>query len=106
MSTIKTLVLIGLCLLLAGCAPAIGLKGVAVFLVAIGAAIGAGWCMMHDRDEIRVCEKARVLDEVVTVHVEKYHRASPSNNIVDLAPSHRGNGAAAPDAKIQLNQRG
>lgn len=105
MSTMRVVAIIGACLLLAGCAPVVGLKSVAAFLVAIAAAVGAGWGMMHDKDEIRVCEKARALDEAVSVHVKKYHRTPSGDTVVSLGSANKGNGVAEPDTAARQSQR-
>ena len=105
MSTLRIIALVGICLLLAGCAPAAGVKGFAALMVSLIAAVGAGWGMLYDNDEKRVCRKAQELDDAVTVHVEKYHRPLSGDTVVSLGSAKKGNGAAEPDSVSRLNQR-
>ena len=105
MSTLRIIALAGLCFLLAGCAPVVGIKGIAALVFSLMAAVGAGWGMMYDKYENRVCQKAQALDDAVTVHVEKYHRPSSGDTVANLGSANRGNGAAEPDTVSHLNQR-
>ena len=101
----KILILVSVCLLLGGCAPAVGIKGITALVISLIAAAGAGWGMMCDKYENRVCRKARALDDAVTVHVEKYHRPSSGDTVVSLGSANRGNGTAEPDMVSRLSQR-
>ena len=74
MSTfLRVLALTGLCVLLAGCAPATGVKSV-IAIIAMLVSVGAAWWgITHNRDEERVAKKCLELDRKVTEHVHKYH---------------------------------
>ena len=74
MSTIvKIVALLGLCALLAGCAPATGVKSVIAILAMVISVGAAAWGLTHNRDERRVVEKCNQLDRKVDEHVRKYH---------------------------------
>jgi hypothetical protein len=106
MSTLsKILILVGVCLLLGGCAPAVGFKGFVALVASLMAAAGAGWGMMYTKDENRVCQKAQELDNAVSVHVEKYHRPSSGDTVVNLGSAKKGNGVAEPVSVSRLSQR-
>ena len=104
MSTLRITALAVLCLLLVGCAPVVGVKGIAALVLSLMAAAGAGWGMMCDQSETRVCQTAQALDDAVTVHVEKYHRPSSGDTVASLGSANRGNGVAEPDTVSHLNQ--
>ena len=101
----KILILAGLCLLLGGCAPVAGIKGIAALVVSLMAAAGAWWGMVNTKEENRVCRKAQELDNAVSVHVEKYHRPSSGDTIVSLGSATKGNGVAELDSVSRLSQR-
>jgi hypothetical protein len=106
MSTIsKILILAGVCLLLGGCAPVAGVKGIVALVASLMAAAGAGWGMMYTKEENRVCRKAQELDNAVSVHEEKYHRPSSGDTIVNLGSAKKGNGVAEIDSVSHLSQR-
>lgn len=101
----KILALVGICLLLGGCAPVVGFKGFVALAISLMAAAGAGWGMMYTKDENRVCRKAQELDNAVSVHVEKYHRPLSGDTVVNLESAKKGNGAADPNSVSRLSQR-
>lgn len=112
MSTMKIVALIGVCLLLGGCAPITGVKSVAALVFSLVAAAGAWFGFLHNNHEHAVCEKARALDEAITNHEAKYRPMESA--VVELSPSHKGNGIArtqmrngiaAPDMVTRLNER-
>lgn len=113
MSTAKIVALVGVCLLLGGCVPVTGVKSVAALVIAVVAAIGAGFGLLQNKHEHAVCEKARALDDAITDHEAKYHRPSGAT-IVELSPTPKGNGIArthmrngiaTPDTVSRLNER-
>lgn len=101
----KILIIVGVCLLLGGCAPVVGFKGIAALIASLMAAAGAGWGMIHTKDENRVCRKAQELDNAVSVHEEKYHRPSFGDTVVNLGSAKKGNGVAELDSVSRLSQR-
>jgi hypothetical protein len=105
MSTARILTIVGICFLIAGCAPVAGIKGLAALFISIMAVAGAGWGIMHDKDENRVCLKAQELDKEVTAHEKKYHQTPPEGTVVALKPISKSNGAAAPNTESSLSQR-
>lgn len=105
MSTARILALVGVCVLLAGCAPISSIQSIIALGVALLAVAGAAWGITTDRDENRVCLKAQELDKEVTAHEEKYHRSLSSNTVVTLKPANKSNGAAEPDTESSLSQR-
>ncbi len=74
MSTMKIVALIGVCLLLGGCVPVTGVKGVAALIFSLAAAAGAWFGMLCDKHASVVCKKAKALDKAVTIHEEKYQK--------------------------------
>lgn len=74
MSTpLKAAALIGLCLLLAGCAPATGVKSI-IAIVAMLVSVVAAWVgLSWNKDEDRVVRKGLELERKVADHVRKYH---------------------------------
>lgn len=105
MSTTRILALMGFCLLLTGCIPISGFNSIAALVFAVVAAVGAVWGVSRDKDETRVCQKAQLLDEVVTAHEEKYHRPPTKDSITILNPANKSNGASPPDTKSSMSQR-
>ncbi len=74
MSTpLKAIALIGLCLLLAGCAPATGVKSI-IAIVAMLVSVIAAWIGFScSKDQDRVIRKGQELERKVADHVRKYH---------------------------------
>lgn len=74
MSTpLKAAALVGLCLLLAGCAPVTGVKSV-IAIVAMLVSVVAAWVgLSRCKEEDRVVQKGRDLERMVADHVRKYH---------------------------------
>ena len=74
MSTpLKAAALVGLCLLLVGCAPATGVKSI-IAVVAMLVSVVAAWVgLSWNKDEDRVVRKGRELERKVANHVRKYH---------------------------------
>ncbi len=105
MSTAKILTIVCICLLTVGCAPVVGIKGFAALMISIMAVAGAGWGIVHDKDETRVCLKAQELDKEITAHEEKYHQTASEGTVVALKPISKSNGAAAPGTESSLSQR-
>ena len=73
MQLTKILIVAGFCLILAGCTPIVGFKGLLTLLLPLFAALGATTGWVHNRCEDRVCKKARELDTLVTNHKAQYH---------------------------------
>ena len=105
MSIAKILFLVGACVLIAGCAPITGIKGLAALVLSLMAVAGAGWTIVHDKSENRVCLKARELEQEITAHEEKYHRSPSDGAVVTMNPAKKGNGVAGPDTESHLSQR-
>lgn len=101
----KILILVGVCLLIGGCAPVAGFKGFIALAASLMAAVGVGWGMMCTKDENRVCQKAQELDKAVSIHVEKYHQSPPGDTVVNLGSAKKGNGVAEPVSVSRLSQR-
>ncbi len=105
MSIVKTVALVSVCILLAGCAPISSIQSIIALGVALLAAVGAAWGITTDRDVNRVCLKAQELDKEITAHEEKYHRSLSKDTVVALNPANKSNGATALDTESNLNQR-
>jgi Flp pilus assembly protein TadB len=101
----KIIILVGVSLLLGGCAAIVGTNGITALVVSLIAAAGAGWGMMYTKDENRVCRKAQELDNAVSVHVERYQRSSSGDTVVNLRSANKTNGATEPDSVSRLSQR-
>ena len=84
MSTMKFVIIAGVCLLLAGCAPITGVKSVAALILSIVAMAGAGLGLLQQNHEHTVYQKARELDRTITIHEQKYHRPEQTTNVVSL----------------------
>jgi len=107
MSTTKFIALVGMCLLLGGCVPITGVKSVAALVISVVAIVGAGLGLVRQNHEHVVCQKARDLDNAITIHEEKY-RPSP-DAVVTFGPAHPEDKVAKlttrNDAVSRLNQR-
>ena len=74
MSTpLKAAALIGLCLLLVGCAPVTGVKSIVALVAMVISIVAAAIGLREDKDEVRLRRKCEDLDRRVTDHVRKYH---------------------------------
>jgi len=80
MSTMKIVALIGVCLLLGGCVPVTGVKSIAALIFSLAAAAGVGFGILRDKHTSIVCNKAKALNEAITIHEAKYQ--SPSEDTV------------------------
>ena len=86
MSTIKFIAVVGMCLLLGGCVPITGVKSIAALVISVVAMVGAWFGFIRQNHEHVVCQKARELDNTITIHEEKYHR--PEDTVVVFEPAH------------------
>jgi len=106
MSTIKFIAHVGMCFLLGGCVPVTGVKSVAALSISVAAMVGAWFGFMRQNHEHVVCQKARDLDNAITIHEEKYHR--PESTDVTFEPAHPADKIAKMttrnDAVSRLNQ--
>ena len=82
MSTTKFVIIAGLCILLAGCDPVTGIKSIAALVLSIVAMAGAGLGLLQQNHEHTVYQKARDLDNAITIHEKKYHQTE--TNVVSL----------------------
>ena len=73
MQLTKILIVVGFCIIIAGCTPITGFKGILTLLLPGIAALGAtiGW--IYGRCEDRVHQKAKTLDTLVSNHKAQYH---------------------------------
>lgn len=86
MSTIKIVIIVGVCLLLGGCVPVSGIKSGFALIFAMAAAVGAWMGFVRDTHEHAVCQKARELNEALTEHEYQYHGSFPKGMVVKLQP--------------------
>ena len=84
MSTARVLTVVGVCLLLAGCAPVTGGKSLIAIIAMVISVGAAAWGITHNRDEDRVVRKAEELDRKVDEHIAKYHRPPSRDTVVEL----------------------
>ena len=107
MSTIKFVAVVGMCLLLGGCVPVTSVKGVAALIISVVAIVGAWFGLVRQNHEHVVCQKARDLDNAITIHEDKYHR--PNDTVVTFEPAHPEDKASKlttrNDTVSRLNQR-
>lgn len=78
--------ILGLALLLTGCAPITSTRGLISLAVAFIAVAASLWGITHGKAEERVCQKANALDRKVTQHVEKYHQRKAGDAVVAAMP--------------------
>ena len=105
MSTMRFVIIAGICLLLAGCDPVTGIKSVAALVLSIVAIAGAGLGLLQQNHEHAVYQKARDLDNAITIHEKQYHR--PETNVVSLDSKRsqaNPTGDHAADAKSHVNR--
>lgn len=86
MSTTKYIALVGMCLLLGGCVPITGVKSAAALVISVVAIVGAWFGLVQQNHEHVVCQKARELDNAITMHENTYHR--PEATEVIFEPVH------------------
>ena len=106
MSTMRIIVLLGICLLLEGCVPVASTKSVVVLIISLVAALFASLGVVRDNDAERVYQKAQDLDDDVTRHEQQYH---VSGTIVEfepvIKPTIRTNGAVHGHTVQNFSQR-
>jgi len=90
MSTTKTAILIGICLLLGGCVPVSGIKDFFALVISLIAAVGAWIGLVQQNHKHSVCQKARDLDNTIETHEQEFHQPQ-SSNVVDLDTSRKKN---------------
>jgi len=73
MSTLKIAIIVGMCLLVGGCVPVMGVKSIGALLFSLVAIVGAWFGLITQNHEHLVCQKARDLDEAITNHESKFH---------------------------------
>lgn len=64
-----------------------GVKSVAALVISVVAIVGAWFGLVRQNHEHVVCQKARELDNTITIHEEKYH-LSPKGTVVLFEPAH------------------
>lgn len=103
MSTIKFVAVVGMCFLLGGCVPITGVKSVAALVISVVAMMGAWFGFVRQNHEHVVCQKARDLDNAITIHEEKYHR--PEDTVIAFEPTHPGDMVAKLTTRNDVTSR-
>ena len=69
----KAVAIASVCLLIAGCAPSTGIKGIAALVAMVVSIVAAAVGFSCNKDEERVVQKGQELEQQVAKHVDKYH---------------------------------
>jgi len=75
MSTARIFAIIGITLLLTGCAPATGIKSILAIIAMFVSVCAAVWGMRNCREEDRAVRKGQELDQQLEKHARKYHES-------------------------------